>query len=440
MAHCRAPRQRTPGQQVSPTVCPPSRPAFIRGGLCSVLAVLLAATAPQAAADAASCQRGPVDESEAWALHSRVLSVDTHIDLSRDYATHRHDPGTFTRGQNDLPKMRAGGLDAAFLILYTGQGALDDAGFAAARLNAEDDYQRISRMLRAYPAEVGLARSADEVEALHAAGRIAILLGMENAYPLGRSVADVARWARRGVRYVGLTHMGNNQFGGSSNPSPDLGDGADDPGLSELGRQLVDALNDHGILVDVSHVGRRTMLEAVARSRAPVIASHSGASGVYGNLRNLDDAQLDAIARNGGVAQMVAFRSYVAEPDAELSAGMVALRAQHIAKGWDAASDADLAAYAAGVAALRAAHPDVGLAQFVDHIDYAVKRMGIEHVGIASDFDGGGGVKGWDDASETVNVTAELMARCYSEPQIRALWGGNLLRALRAAAAASKAR
>ena len=401
---------------------------------------LLVALGLPAAAEASQCPRREVSEEAAWALHSRLLTVDTHIDLSRGYASHQHDPGRFTSAQNDLPKMRAGGLDAAFLILYTGQGALDDAGFAAARANAEDDFQRIQRMIRAYPDQVGLARSADEVEALHAKGRIAALLGMENAYPLGRSVQDVAMWAARGVRYVGITHMGHNQFAGSSNPNAERGDDPEDPGLSELGRQLVDALNDHGVLIDVSHVGKRSMLQAIERSRAPVIASHSGASGVYANLRNLDDEQLDAIRDNGGVAQMVAFRAYVAELDPALSAGIAALRALYIGQGWEAASDADLAAYSAGVAALRAKYPDVTLAQFVDHIDYAVQRIGIEHVGIASDFDGGGGVQGWDDASETPNVTRELMARCYSEAQIRALWGGNLLRVMRAAEKAARRR
>ncbi|MCK7594170.1 dipeptidase [Pseudomarimonas salicorniae] len=406
--------------------------AFQRTRLGFALAALsLCATSALAAP--AACERREVSEDQAWALHSKLLTLDTHIDLGRGYASHTLDPGRFTRAQNDLPKMRAGGLDAAFLIIYTGQAKVDGEGYAAARANAEDDFRRIQRLVRAYPDQVALARSADEVVELHRQGRIAVLLGMENAYPLGDSVADVGLWAERGVRYVGLTHMGHNQFGGSSNPNAELGDGTEDAGLTELGRELVRSLNDHGVLVDISHVGKRSMMEATRLSRAPVIASHSGASGVYANARNLDDEQLDAIRENGGVAQMVAFRSYVAEVDPALAAGIAALRSVYIGNGWDAASDADIEAYAAGVAALRAKHPDVTLAQFVDHIDHAVRRIGIEHVGIASDFDGGGGVQGWDDASETANVTRELMARCYSESQIQALWSGNLLRALRAA-------
>ena len=404
----------------------------------SCLSLVLAGVMGMSSAHAADCARQEVSESAAWALHSRVLSIDTHIDIHGKFATHQHDPGGFTTAQNDLPKMRAGGLDAAFLIVYTGQAALDAEGFAHARQRAEESWQGIQRLVRAYPAQVGLARTADEVEALHASGKTAVLIGMENAYPLGPDVEDVPLWAERGVRYVGLTHMGHNQFAGSSNPNPALGDVEEDAGLTKPGRALVQALNDHGILVDISHVGKRSMLEATRLSRAPVIASHSSVNGVYVNARNLDDEQLDALRENGGVAQMVAFRSYVAELDPAIREGTDALRRQHLPDGWATATEAGKEAYQQGVVALRERHADVSLAQFVDHIDYAVKRIGIEHVGIASDFDGGGGVKGWDDASETANVTRELMVRCYTESQIRALWGGNLLRVLRAAEAAAK--
>ena len=376
-----------------------------------------------------------VSEAEAWSVHARILTIDTHVDIGRGYATYRLDPGGFTPAQVDFPKMRAGGLDAAFLIVYVGQGRLDEAGYQVAHRAAEHSYRAIKRLVRAYPSQIGLARTADEVEAIHASGRLVALLGMENAYPLGPSIDEVALWAERGVRYVGLTHMGHNQFAGSSNPRFDLGDSEPDPGLSTLGRDLVGALNDHGILVDVSHVGKRSMLEAVELSRAPVIASHSGAMGQFANARNLDDEQLLAIRDNGGVAQMVAFRSYVAALHPEIERGQAALRQRYLANGWGNASEDQQQAYVRELAALRHQHPDVTLAQFVDHIDYAVDLIGIEHVGIVSDFDGGGGVEGWDDAAETINVTWELLRRGYSEDQIRALWSSNVLRVLRAAEA-----
>lgn len=375
----------------------------------------------------------PVTEAEARALHAQILTIDTHVDIGRGYATHLLDPGGFTKAQVDLPKMRAGGLDAVFLIVYVGQGALHAEAYQQAAQTAEQSYQAIMRMIRAYPEQVGLARTAADVEALHAEGKRIVLLGMENAYPLGNSIKDIAKWAERGIRYVGLTHIGHNQFSGSSNPRADLNDSETDPGLSVLGRQLVTALNQHGILIDVSHMGKKSMLEAIKLSKAPVIASHSGAVSVHANLRNLDDEQLDAIKANGGVAQMVAFRSYVAELDPGLAAGIATLRQQYLAHGWANTSEADRNAYNDAVQQLRTQHPDVTLAQFIDHIDYAVKRIGIEHVGIASDFDGGGGVQGWDDASETLNVTWELMRRGYTKAQIQALWGANVLRILRQA-------
>lgn len=378
-----------------------------------------------------------VSEREAWELHSRVITLDTHVDIGRGYATPQLDPGVMTRAQVDLPKMRAGGLDAAFFIVYVAQGSLTEQGYANARQRAEDSYQAIKRMTRAYRDQIGLARTADEVEALHAEGKLVALIGMENAYPLGTSVDEIPLWAERGVRYVGITHMGNNQFGGSSNPRLDQGD-KPDQGLTDLGRELVKKLNDYGIMVDISHVGKRSSLEAMALSRAPVIASHSGVTGVHPNLRNLDDEQLDAIKANGGVAQMVAFRSYVAAVDPRIQRGQDELRQRYLSAGWSGASDADVKAYMDGLAELRRTYQDVTLAQFIDHIDYAVDRIGIEHVGIVSDFDGGGGVEGWDDATETINVTWELMRRGYSEDEIRALWSGNVLRVMRAVEAAAK--
>lgn len=385
-------------------------------------------------ASSAWAERVPreVSEAEAWALHSRVLTLDTHVDIRDGFATERMDPGGFTSAQVDLPKMRAGGLDAAFFIVYVGQGALDEEGFAYAEAWAESSYRAIERMLRAYPAQIALARTADEVEAIHASGRLVALLGLENAYPLGRSVDAVPKWAERGLRYVGITHFGHNQFAGSSNPRSDLGDEDDDPGLSELGRELVRTLNDHGILVDMSHVGRRSVLEAIELSRLPVIASHSGAMGVHENLRNLDDEQLLAIRDNGGVAHMVAFRGYVAPLHPEVAAGQARLRERFLPHGWSAAGSEEREQFVRELGELRRQFPDVSLAQFVDHIDYAVDLIGIEHVGISSDFDGGGGVEAWDDATETINVTWELMRRGYSEDEIHALWSGNVLRVLRA--------
>ncbi len=382
-----------------------------------------------------------VSETEARALHDRLLTIDTHIDTGPGFATAALDPGQMTRAQVDLPGMRIGGLDAGFFIVYTGQGALDADGYASARQAAEDKFRGIERMLRAYPDQIALARTADDVERIAASGRLVALIGMENAYPLGDCLDDLPMWAERGVRYLSMTHFGNNQFGGSSNPVASHGDPADDPGLTDLGRALIPALNDAGIMVDLSHVGRRTGLEALELSRAPVIASHSGARAVFDNPRNLDDDQLRAIADIGGVAQMVAFRSYLGnvEPAATKALAKLRKRLKLDAPGaFRNAATATLDEFARERTRIRAEHPDITVSDFADHVDHAVQVAGIDHVGLSGDFDGGGGVRGWDSAAETVNVTWELLNRGYTEAELAKLWGQNVLRVMRAAEAAAR--
>lgn len=382
-----------------------------------------------------------MSEAEARAIHDRLLTIDTHIDTGPGFATEALDPGRMTRAQVDLPGMRAGGLDAGFFIVYTGQGALGADGYAAARHAAEDKFRGIERMLRAYPDQIALARTADDVERIAASGQLVALMGMENAYPLGESLDDLPLWAARGVRYLSMTHFGNNQFGGSSDPVASRGDPADDPGLTDLGRALVPALNDLGIMVDLSHVGRRTGLEALELSRVPVIASHSGARAVFDHPRNLDDEQLRLLAETGGVAQMVAFRSYLGKVDSAVTAALNELRARlglSAPGAFRTASPAILDEFARKRTRIRAEHPDVTLSAFADHVDHAVQVAGIDHVGLSGDFDGGGGVQGWDSAAESFNVTRELLNRGYGEADLAKLWGQNILRVMRAAEAGAR--
>ena len=268
-------------------------------------------------------------DADVMAIHDRLLTIDSHVDIGTRYGTALLDPGVINRAQVDLPSMRIGGLDAGFFIVYTPQGELTEEGYAQAVEAAEEKYRGILRMLRANSDTIALATTADEVEALNAEGKLVALIGIENSYPLGTTPEEVAEsvamWAERGARYVSITHFGHNQFGGSSNPSSDRGDG-DDPGLSELGRALVAALNDQGIMVDVSHVGSRTTADVMEASRAPVIASHSTAQAVYDNPRGLTDEQLQAIRDDGGVAQITAYRSYLAKIDPQITAAMSVLR------------------------------------------------------------------------------------------------------------------
>lgn len=384
--------------------------------------------------------RNPIKDTGPQTLHERTLTLDTHVDIPLDYMIDV-DPGFQTDAQVDLPKMLAGGLDAAFFIVYTPQTKYslnrpETADYKSASAIAETRFRAIQNLLIEYPEQVKLCITADEVREAVAEGKRAVLIGMENAFPLGLDVSKVDLWARRGVRYVGITHFGHNQFGDSSNAKIEWGETeALHGGLSPLGRNLVRKLNDVGVMVDVSHAGKKTMMQATKLSRVPIIASHSGVMGVATSARNLDDEQLLAIKANGGVVQIVALGAYVKGPTPAQEAFAAELEAKYNVKtaaDADKLSEVDKAALEADREKLRAMEPAASVSDFVDHIDYAVKIMGIEHVGIASDFDGGGGVVGWEDASKTPVVTDELERRGYSEEDIAKIWGGNLLRVLEA--------
>jgi len=362
-------------------------------------------------------------------LHERILTLDTHIDIPLNYMT-EIDPQFTTDLQVDLPKLDAGHLDSGFWIIYTPQGDLTEAGYTQGRKIAETRLRAIQRFVSKYPDRAKQALTAADVRQIVADGKHAVLMGMENAYPLGESTGNVETWAARGVRYMGITHFGHNQFGDSSNANFVRDDGPRHNGLSQLGKELVVALNRAGIMVDVSHAGKETMMQAADLSSTPIIASHSGVKAVADSARNLDDEQLLKIKEVGGVAQMVALGGYVKLPTPEQQAARDALDAEFGDRsGWD---QAKRDAYGARRADITAMAPAANVSDFVDHIDHTVKIAGIDHVGIASDFDGGGGIEGWKDASETAKITAELLTRGYSEEDIAKIWGGNLLRVMEA--------
>jgi membrane dipeptidase len=235
-------------------------------------------------------------------IHARVITIDTHVDIPFNFATPEVDPGVRGRFQNDLPKMREGGLDAAFFIVYHGQQERTPEGYASALEGAMRKFEGIRRMAyEMYPDEIDLAYSADDVERIHAEGKLVALIGVENAYPIGEDLSLLEEFHLLGARYTSLTHNGHSQFGDAAVERPDLGDsGPEWGGLSPLGVAAVDELNRLGIMVDVSHAAKSTMMEIVERSRAPIIASHSSIRAVADHPRNLDDEQLRAIRDNGG--------------------------------------------------------------------------------------------------------------------------------------------
>ncbi len=371
--------------------------------------------------------------ARAAAIHERVLTLDTHVDVPLNFATRAVDPGVAGDFQVDLPKMRAGGLDAGFFVVSVGQTARTPENEAQARADAMTKFEAIHRMAgELYPDEIEIAHSAADVPRIAAAGKLVAAIGIGNGYAVGRDLSLLETYHRLGARYMTLAHGGHNDVADSATPREALGDAeSEHGGVSPFGAQVIAEMNRLGMLVDVSHVSRAAMLDAVRLSEAPVIASHSSMHALMPHPRNLDDEQLLALAGSRGVVQTVALGAFLSETAALRAAEYRNIRGafgmipgqQPEELGAEPYED-----YVGRMEALDERWPDATVADFVDHIDYAVNLIGIDHVGISSDFDGGGGVVGWSDASETLNVTVELVRRGYSEEEIARLWGGNLLR------------
>ncbi len=388
--------------------------------------------------------------AKAEAIHERVITLDTHCDINIKNFTDSINYTQELESQITLPKMKAGGLDVAWFIVYTGQDSLTDAGFAKAHETAMSKFDAIHRLTEEIaPGQIELATTSEDVRRISAAGKKVAMIGIENGYPVGMDISNVKKFYDLGGRYMSLAHNGHSQLSDSNT-------GEDDDiwlynGLSELGKQVITEMNKLGMMIDVSHPSKEAMRQMIALSKAPIIASHSSARALCNHSRNLDNEQLEWMKNNGGVVQTVAFTSYLNTEKNEARSGIETEIGKKIMDSiggkWVEWKDVKYLSaeereafyldYEA-MARIRTEQiksrtglpPAVDVSDFVNHIDYLVEKMGLEHVGISSDFDGGGGIEGWNDASETFNVTLELVRRGYSEEQIEMLWSGNLLRVL----------
>ena len=429
-----------------------------------------------AAAPAARCQMTDAElTARAQAIHRRILTLDTHVDISpANFQTGRMNYGQHLETQVDLTKMEQGGLDAVFFSIFVGQGALDSAGYASAYAGDTAKFNAVHRLVDSIaPGRIGLALTSDDARRLFREGRKIAFMGVENGYGIGTDITRVKEFYDRGARYLSLAHNGHNQLSDSNTGE------ADNVwmwhGISPFGREVIKEENRLGIMIDISHPSRESMMQAIELSQAPLIASHSAVRALCDVSRNLDDDQLRALARNGGVIQVVAFQGYIkcdpkgdaararAVADLRTEFGLVAAAGAAgrgagrgtgpgrapvpsgscapIGGGGGAAGDplvdalppARRQAYNEKLQAILQRYPRRPVAtvkDLVDHIDYAVQLMGIDHVGISSDFDGGGGVDGYNCALDAINVTKELVRRGYTEEQIGKIWSGNLLRVL----------
>jgi membrane dipeptidase len=362
-----------------------------------------------------------------------MVTIDTHTDTPLNFLRTGFDfsgeNNTAIGSKVDLAKMEKGGLDAAFFAVFIGQRECTPERYTEVNARAMEIFNAIYATVKQYPSRAAIATTPDDVYRLKKEGKRAIYIGVENGYPIGDDIGQVKAFYDLGARYITLCHTRNNQICDSSTDP----DGPRHSGLSEFGRKVVQEMNRLGMMVDVSHISDKAFYDVLEVSKAPVIASHSCARAICDNPRNLTDDMLRALAKNGGVVQMCILSEYVkkGEPNPARDSAYRALRTKwNNFRGLtpEQEKQATTEWYE-----LEEKYPVklATVADVVDHIDHMVKVMGIDHVGIGTDFDGGGGVDGCRDASQMYHITMELLRRGYSEKDIRKIWGENFLRVFR---------
>jgi membrane dipeptidase len=395
---------------------------------------ILTFAADRAAVAQDAALRGGADlDARALAIHRHVLTLDSHVDVIVPGAQSEYGPGQVNQASAD--ELRRGSMDAVAFAIAVGPGPRTAEGIAAARAEADAKLAVIKGFIKENSTQVGLALTAEDVRKIHAQGKIAVIESFLNARSLGRDLNGIDDFYRSGVRLFGFVHAGNNDFADSSRPIGDSG--REFHGLSPLGKRAVAKLNTLGVIIDVSQLTPDGLLQTVRLSKAPVIASHSAVRALVDNTRNLSDRELDAVKANKGVVQVTAFNAYLVPPPADYHEKLRTLRVQFglspdfpdgpigFIEGADALPAERHQAFIRG---LKALYPKASVKEYVDHIDYIVKRIGIDHVGIGTDFNHGAGIVAFSDESEAPNVTRELVRRGYDEAQIAKIWGGNFLR------------
>jgi len=395
-------------------------------GLLALAGMVLCSCAPRE-------RRGDLS-LRAQQIHAGILTVDTHADtpmllLRDDWSiAERHEPDKGAGSSNiDLPRMVEGGLDAEFFAVFVGQGPCRPEYYAKAKERALLVLSAIHRMCAENPSLVELATSPEDAYRLERAGKRAAFIGMENGYPIGLELSLLKEYYEKGVRYVTLCHSADNQICDSSTDRKN----PEDNGLSAFGRDVVAECNRMGIMIDVSHASPNSFYDIIKQSRTPVIASHSNVRAICDHPRNLTDDQLKALAENGGVIQLSLVSDFIRESPShpEREEALAALRKKY--GDWGEIKDEKLREEVRReMREIYERFPSekASLDDFIEHIDYVAKLIGVDHVGIGTDFDGGGGIDGCRDASEVPNITFGLLRRGYGEDDIRKIWGANLMR------------
>jgi membrane dipeptidase len=373
-------------------------------------------------------------------IHHRALVIDTHTDAPMKLVESDFNMGDRHEAPDsriDFPRLREGDVDAVFFGLFTSQRERTpqnyDKAYRLANQMIDSTLATVSRNSN----RVAMATSPDDIIRISRQNKTAICLGMENGFPLAKDVTRISDFYKKGVRYITLCHTSNNDICDSSTDPV----GSENNGLSAYGRDVVTEMNRLGMMVDVSHISDKAFYDVLALSKAPVIASHSSARALCDHPRNMSDDMLRALASNGGVIQICILGDYIVAADTSTVNyhKHKELRARY--NNWKFSGDDERHRAWIAYDSIDKNFPPVlpTIAQAVDHIDHVVKIAGIDHVGIGSDFDGGGGLADCVDVAGYPMITAELLNRGYSEKDIDKIWGGNFLRVFRAVEEEAKA-
>ena len=357
------------------------------------------------------------------------MTIDTHCDTPMEFSDGDFDLGKMhDEGCVDFPRMIIGGLHAEFFAVFTGQGPRDDSSYNKVSNEALHIFDAIHRNVDSNSSVAEIALTADDAYRLKKAGKIAAYIGMENGYPIGRDISRIKQYYDLGARYITLAHTKNNDICDSSTDP----NGPENDGLSSLGGEVVKEMNRLGMMVDISHISDKSFYDVLKVTKAPVIASHSSCRALCGSPRNLSDDMLLALRENGGVVQICILSSYLKtpEPNPEMEEKLKELKQKY--GEYSTLSD-DIKKI------VRKEYNDImtryeklaTVKDIVDHIDHVVQVIGIDYVGIGSDFDGGGGVEGCKTVAEMKNITIELLRRGYTKSDIKKIWGGNFMRVFR---------
>lgn len=361
-------------------------------------------------------------------IHASILTVDTHCDTPMEFSEPGFDLGVRSLdGCVDFPKMVEGGLHAEFFAVFTAQGPRNDSTFNIVHQKALDIFNAIHRNLEKNSSMAEIATTPDDAYRLKKEGKIAAFIGVENGYPIGKDISRVKQYYDLGARYITLAHTKNNDICDSStDPS-----GAENDGLSQFGTKVVKEMNRLGMMVDISHISDKSFFEVLKVTNAPVIASHSSCRALCGSPRNLSDDMLLALKENGGVIQICILGNYLKtpEPNPELDSKLKDLKNKY--GDYNVLPDSTKKLISKEYKNIQKTfEKPATVKDVVDHIDHVVQVIGVDYVGIGTDFDGGGGVDGCRTASDMKNITIELLRRGYSKADITKIWGGNVMRVL----------